>query len=256
MDLNTNLPKIACFCLFLGLPKHFTPTSQFFYTDISVISVTFCNSVIIITMAYPHIPTRQILRMTLMLKSGCWDSMYFSKVNKCLVFVEYRQSLETTKKMDNPGDETDLREFCFYIYDLNGDGYISRQHHLYLWPSVTDHDDLHLREQGGDVDLDEGKSLRSNGRGRDGGEGWQRQRLGRNHHQYNITIIIVKKLNVIVIFIITITDPVSSSSSSSSLCPWSRYNCAIFKVDITMKKMDGDKDGRVSFGDYTEMVGW
>ena len=135
MDLNTNLPKIACFCLFLGLPKLFTPTSQFFYTDISVISVTFCNSVIIITMAYPHIPTRQILRMTLMLKSGCWDSMYFSKVNKCLVFVEYRQSLETTKKMDNPGDETDLREFCFYIYDLNGDGYISRQHHLYLWPS-------------------------------------------------------------------------------------------------------------------------
>ena len=137
MDLNTNLPKIACFCLFLGLPKLFTPTSQFFYTDISVIFVTFWNSVIIITMAYPHIPTRQILRMTLMLKSGCWDSMYFSKVNKCLVFVEYRQSLETTKKMDNPGDETDLREFCFYIYDLNGDGYISRQHHLYLWPPVT-----------------------------------------------------------------------------------------------------------------------
>ena len=34
-----------------------------------------------------------------------------------------------------------------------------------------DHHDLHLREQGGDVDLDEGKSLRSNGRGRDGGEG-------------------------------------------------------------------------------------
>lgn len=27
-----------------------------------------------------------------------------------------------------------------------------------------------------------------------------------------------------------------------------------FKVDITMKKMDGDKDGRVSFADYSEMV--
>ena len=26
------------------------------------------------------------------------------------------------------------------------------------------------------------------------------------------------------------------------------------KVDITMKKMDGDKDGRVSFADYSEMV--
>ena len=25
------------------------------------------------------------------------------------------------------GEERELREFCFYIYDLNGDGYISRR---------------------------------------------------------------------------------------------------------------------------------
>ena len=37
--------------------------------------------------------------------------------------------------------------------------------------------------------------------------------------------------------------------------PPETYVCEIYKVDITMKKMDGDKDGRVSFADYTEMVG-
>lgn len=28
------------------------------------------------------------------------------------------------------GEERELREFCFYIYDLNGDGYISRRQNL------------------------------------------------------------------------------------------------------------------------------
>ena len=35
-------------------------------------------------------------------------------------FVEYWDKLML-------GEERELREFCFYIYDLNGDGYISRQ---------------------------------------------------------------------------------------------------------------------------------
>ena len=34
------------------------------------------------------------------------------------------------------GEESDLREFCFYIYDLNGDGYISR--HL-DWIATTNY---------------------------------------------------------------------------------------------------------------------
>ena len=37
-------PKMACFWLLFWAPKLFTPTGQFVYTDISVISVTFCNS--------------------------------------------------------------------------------------------------------------------------------------------------------------------------------------------------------------------
>ena len=36
--------KMACFCKCFGPPKLFTPTLQFFYTDISVISGTFCSS--------------------------------------------------------------------------------------------------------------------------------------------------------------------------------------------------------------------
>ena len=37
-------PKMACFCQLFWPPKLVTPTGQFFYTDISVISVTFSNS--------------------------------------------------------------------------------------------------------------------------------------------------------------------------------------------------------------------
>ena len=37
-------PKMVSFCYFFGLPKLITLTWQFLYTDISVISVIFCNS--------------------------------------------------------------------------------------------------------------------------------------------------------------------------------------------------------------------
>ena len=39
-------PKMACFCKFFRPPKLFTPTGQFLYMDISVISMTFCNYVL------------------------------------------------------------------------------------------------------------------------------------------------------------------------------------------------------------------
>ena len=42
-------PKMACFCQLFWPPKLFTPTGQFFYTDISVISVTFSNSAFTLT---------------------------------------------------------------------------------------------------------------------------------------------------------------------------------------------------------------
>ena len=67
----------------------------------------------------------------------------------------------------------------------------------------------------------------------------------------NVMLLVVVMTVIMVMVMLMVMGTVMIMFESAS--PVVKVNVK-FKVDITMKKMDGDKDGRVSFADYSEMV--
>ena len=65
-----------------------------------------------------------------------------------------------------------------------------------------------------------------------------------------MTVIMVMVMETVMVMVVVKGTVMIMFESAS---PVVKVNVK-FKVDITMKKMDGDKDGRVSFADYSEMV--
>ena len=109
--------------------------------------------IVLLAMRKLSMKTFKILLTTSMWRSGWPDSTSFSKVTSIEQHVFYHtdkialksEKLEIISRPNNQtpniwisqsGEESDLREFCFYIYDLNGDGYISR-HNTPDWIATT-----------------------------------------------------------------------------------------------------------------------
>ena len=109
-----NLPKSGLFLLIFGPPKFFSPTCQFFCTDISVISVTFCNSDFAFfphSVSFYHLTTpliRQCLHSDVRgVQSGEWVGwcgiQWFSKIN--YTYIDRNEISRDVVEMVRPYNE-------------------------------------------------------------------------------------------------------------------------------------------------------